>query len=254
MPYTIRISPRARHVRLTMSARDGLVVVVPRGFDRRRVPEILRDGRRWIERTAAKIARQRESLPPHEEIKPPDCLALRAIGRECAVEYCPADSERAYVMESAGARLRQGFVGLPTARGTRDARLLAVCGKVDNIVTIRNALRRWLRRAAEEHLAPWLNEIASEKQFALSGIAVRAQRTRWASCSRKGTINLNLRMLFLPPELVRYIFIHELCHTVHPNHSARFWALVGRHAPDYKAHRARLRDAWRLAPAWLDGG
>jgi predicted metal-dependent hydrolase len=223
-----------------MSVRDGLVVVVPRGFDRRRIPEILRDGRRWIERTAAKIERQRESLPPHEDIKPPatagkpDCLALRAIGRECAVEYCPADSERAYVMESAGDRL-------------------AVCGKVDNVVTIRNALRRWLRRAAEERLAPRLAEIASEKQFALSGIAVRAQRTRWASCSRKGTINLNVRVLFLPPELVRYIFIHELCHTVHPNHSARFWALVGRHAPDYKAHRARLRDAWRLAPAWLDG-
>jgi predicted metal-dependent hydrolase len=56
--------------------------------------------------------------------------------------------------------------------------------------------------------------------------------------------------LFLPPRLVRYIMVHELCHTVHLNHSRRYWGLVSRFEPDYAACEAELRRAARHIPLW----
>ena len=63
------------------------------------------------------------------------------------------------------------------------------------------------------------------------------QRTRWGSCSNSGTISLNAALLFLEPPLVRYLFIHELCHLIALNHSRRFWAAVARYEPDYRGAR-----------------
>ncbi|NIN12121.1 MAG: DUF45 domain-containing protein [Gemmatimonadales bacterium] len=80
---------------------------------------------------------------------------------------------------------------------------------------------------------------------------VRAQRTRWGSCSRRSTISLNKKLLFLPAPLVEYVMVHELCHTVHFNHSPEFWDLVRERTPEYQALEAELRTAWRYVPAWV---
>jgi YgjP-like, metallopeptidase domain len=57
----------------------------------------------------------------------------------------------------------------------------------------------------------------------LHGLLVKSQRTRWASCSAKKNLSLNTKLLFLSPDLVRYVLIHELCHTVYMDHSKEFW-------------------------------
>jgi hypothetical protein len=62
---------------------------------------------------------------------------------------------------------------------------------------------------------------------------------------------LNLCLLFLAPELMRYLLIHELCHGRHMNHSKRFWTLVGRFEPDYRRLDRALTESWREVPAWL---
>ena len=77
---------------------------------------------------------------------------------------------------------------------------------------------------------------------------MRAQRSRWGSCSRQRAISINQKLLFLPPALVRYVFIHELCHMVHFDHSPAFWRLVTQREPRGRALDEELGVAWRYVP------
>ena len=82
-------------------------------------------------------------------------------------------------------------------------------------------------------------------------MTVRRQRTRWGSCSSRGTISLNVCLLFQRPEVVRYLMIHELCHRRHMNHSKRFWSLVTSFEPGWKPLDVELLQGWRHVPAWV---
>jgi hypothetical protein len=63
---------------------------------------------------------------------------------------------------------------------------------------------------------------------------------------------LNLKLLFVEPDLVRYVLIHELCHMREMNHSSRFWRLVGQYYPEFRTARRRLKEAWYQMPAWAE--
>lgn len=73
-------------------------------------------------------------------------------------------------------------------------------------------------------------------------VTIRAQRTRWGSCSSLGNLNFNCLLMLAPPEVVDYVAVHELCHRKELNHSPRFWAEVARVLPDYKGRQAWLRE------------
>jgi predicted metal-dependent hydrolase len=79
---------------------------------------------------------------------------------------------------------------------------------------------------------------------------VRRQRTRWGSCSRAGTLSINACLMFQPADVVQYLFVHELAHTVHLNHSRRFWKLVERLEPRWHALDRELSRGWRHVPEW----
>jgi len=72
-------------------------------------------------------------------------------------------------------------------------------------------------------------------------IAIRNTKSRWGSCSKKGNLNFNYRIIFLPPRLADYLIIHELCHLREFNHSPKFWNLVALALPDYKKLRKELK-------------
>jgi predicted metal-dependent hydrolase len=112
------------------------------------------------------------------------------------------------------------------------------------------ALRNWLLDEADYHLAPWLLREAQVVGRRPMSVQVRLQRTRWGSCSSGGTISLNAALLFLEPPLVRYLFVHELCHMIALNHSRKFWSAVARYEPDYEALDRRLTAAWHEIPLW----
>lgn len=90
------------------------------------------------------------------------------------------------------------------------------------------AQREELRRAAKEDLPPRIARIAAAKGLRYAGMTVRAARTKWGSCSGRNTISLSLYLMLLPEHLRDYVILHELCHTVHHDHSPRFHALVDR--------------------------
>ncbi|TSC62981.1 MAG: putative metal-dependent hydrolase [Parcubacteria group bacterium Athens0416_74] len=73
-------------------------------------------------------------------------------------------------------------------------------------------------------------------------ISVRAQKTRWGSCSKKGNLSFNYKIAALPPRLAEYVAVHEVCHLAAFDHSKRFWDLVAQEVPDHKAQRAALRN------------
>lgn len=72
-------------------------------------------------------------------------------------------------------------------------------------------------------------------------IAVREQKTRWGSCSSRGNLNFNWKLILMPEQILDYVVVHELAHLKQMNHSEAFWAEVGRVLPDYKAQRAWLK-------------
>jgi predicted metal-dependent hydrolase len=231
--YTVRESRRARHVRITLSARDGLVIVVPRGFDKSRIPAILEQKKRWLEKAQRRIGEQQPpvELAPAESL--PVRVALLGIGEEWAVDYRPTESSCVTAIERAGRRL-------------------VLSGDAGSVDACRAALGRWLNRKGHEHLKPWLEKLAAEHGFEFNRILIRAQRTRWGSCSSRKTISLNARLLFLPEDLIRYALVHELCHTKRLDHSQKFWALVKQYEPDCRARDKELRAARRYVPAWVE--
>ena len=96
------------------------------------------------------------------------------------------------------------------------------------------AVDRELRIKAAQALPPQLLEIAARHGLAVHRVTIRNQRSRWGSCSSRGHITLNFRLMLMPPEVREYILIHELMHLKQANHSIRFWRLVEAACPGFR--------------------
>jgi hypothetical protein len=98
------------------------------------------------------------------------------------------------------------------------------------------------RQKAREIISSSVQYWSSQMGVRYGRIAIREQRTRWGSCSQKGNLNFNWRLVLAPPEVRDYVVIHELCHLSHLNHSREFWARVEKFCPDYREQRRWLRE------------
>ena len=91
-------------------------------------------------------------------------------------------------------------------------------------------------------LLDFAKQIAKQAKLRAADFSVRAYKSRWGCCDRKGAITFNWKIIMLPLYLQRYVIIHELCHTVHFNHSQKFWNLVAKYEPNYKLCRKNLKN------------
>ena len=226
--YTIRESARAKRLNLKLSPQGKLEVVIPIGFDRRQIPDIIKTHERWIERTRTKLI-DKPPLQSGESI--PKTIQFLATTENWTIEYTPANVVSIRISE------------LPET--------IILWGNTTNEALCRKALRSWLTTRAENFLGSWLRALSKDCNLPFNQISVRGQKTRWGSCSSDRNISLNYKLLFLPPQVTRYVLIHELCHTVHMNHSKEFWQLVQKNDPLYKQWDHDLKNVNQYIPQWL---
>jgi predicted metal-dependent hydrolase len=231
-PYTLRISEKAKHVRFQVSVEKGLEVVVPKRFSPSQVPLLVEKNSQWIERAFQKAKAFQGLIGPVPVWQMPEEITLLALGVTWSVLTRRDDIKWAAIREISG-------------------KTLVVQGATDDAAACQIALKRWLTRKAQDHLLDWLKRMSDETGLSYAAASIRQQQTRWGSCSWRRLISLNARLLFLPPNLVTYVLLHELCHTRHLNHSQRFWRLVEFYLPDYRKLDRQLRDGGRYIPGWL---
>lgn len=229
LPLAVKVHPRARRVLVKIIPNKGLEVVTPPGFDQQHVPTILKEKRPWIERTRDRLQAAGHDLSG-ELPELPDRMDYRAVDRVIQLGYLD----------------RPGPVKL-TENSTR----LHVAGPLAERETVFEALRKHTAQKAREALLPMLRAMSRRTGLDYSALRVRRQKTRWGSCSARGTISLNAKLLFLPAGLVDHLLLHELCHTIHLNHSKRYWACVAQFEPNYQQLENELKHGGGYVPAWF---
>lgn len=98
-----------------------------------------------------------------------------------------------------------------------------------------------LQKQAAAVITEKVSQYAEQMGVSYGRIAIRDQKTRWGSCSARGNLNFNWRLILAPAEVLEYVVVHELAHRKEMNHSDRFWSHVGDVLPDYKIRRLWLR-------------
>jgi predicted metal-dependent hydrolase len=206
MPYLIRRSDRARRIRVSVEGDGQVVVVLPRRSPERHAEQAVAQLAPWIERRRRAVAR-----------------AASEVGR--APGTVPYLGEVLTLVPEAGrARVaRRGDRLLVPAAGTAEA------------------LERWYRARARAEVAPRLDAACARAGTAYSKLTIRGQKTRWASCSSKGAMSFNWRLLLAPPEILDYVVEHEVCHLEVMDHSPRFWRLLASRVPEWRARSAWLK-------------
>jgi predicted metal-dependent hydrolase len=221
-PFAVRVSRRARRLTARVHVGGRVEIVVPVGVKAHTVRDFVQRFTPWIDR---KVAAMQCFEVPREPV--PGSIEFAFTGEKFAVEWRRLPPRG----------LEQTPDGIAVhAADERGAR---------------QQLQRWLKRAACARLAPRLLQLADELKYPVARVSIRSQRTRWGSCSTRGTVSLNCSLLFLEPQIVRYLFVHELAHTRHMNHSANFWRLVEMIEPDYRRLDRDLLAGWRTVPAWV---
>lgn len=101
------------------------------------------------------------------------------------------------------------------------------------------------KKQAKAYLLQKCRHFSAYMELRHGAVKINSAKTRWGSCNRKGDINFTFRLLFLPEEVIDYVVVHELAHLKEMNHSPRFWNVVERTMPDYRARRKKLRELER---------
>jgi predicted metal-dependent hydrolase len=202
--YTLRRSPRARRVRVSVDGDGAVSVTLPRRMPLRAADEAVRELAPWIDRRRRALARAAA-----EVARTPGTVPY--LGQELTLRHEPRTR----------VHRRGGELLVP-----RDDPA---------------AIERWYRRAARSEIGPRLDAAVARAGTAYTKLTIRNQKTRWGSCSSTGAMSFNWRLLLAPEPVLDYVVEHEVCHLEVMDHSPRFWRLLEDRVPDWREHAAWLR-------------
>ncbi len=216
IPYVVKLSTKAKHIRLEMRRETGFTAVLPRHCSVKQLRDLLKARQGWIIRNFTKY-RKFESLSVRKEIRVGDVIPY--LGQELKVLTIEKSGKTAHV------RLK------------RDSVIVGTSGnKKLNVI-----LEKWYRTQATKQIKERLEKWSARLDVSYNKIAIRGQKTRWGSCSSKGNLNFNWKLLTAPGPVIDYVIIHELTHLKEMNHSKRFWQLVAEHCPSWREHKKWLK-------------
>ena len=217
VPYQIRESKRARYVNFRIDSEKGLEVVIPSGSRVLNLDDLLRERQMWILKHLRRFDQIKANTEQRQFISG-EVLPFLGDDHELDIIHTKAGKRTTVARQANFIRVRVR-ADVPAAKQTDE---------------IRTALENWYRRQARTYITERTAALAAEHGFEYQKVKIRGQRTRWGSCSSKGNLNFNWKLMMVPPAAVDYVIIHELCHLRELNHSAYFWALVEDLCPNYK--------------------
>lgn len=211
LDVTLRRNARSRRLSLKVDARSGQpVLVLPPHVSDREALGFLEDQSDWL-------FDQLGQLPPPVRFEEGANVPLR--GRDYRVVH---DPDRRH-----GVRVQE------------DEAVLLVAGGREHLA---RRLRDHLKRQAREDITPLARSMAADVGRRAGRISIRDQRSRWGSCSAKGDLSFNWRLILAPSSVLTYVVAHEVAHLVEHNHSSAFWSVVRQLDPDADCARRWLRD------------
>jgi predicted metal-dependent hydrolase len=218
VPYAVKRSSRAKHARLEVRAATGLTVVIPSSYNINDISALLRKKERWI---LDKLTKYVKGYPITEEKEPKSGNFIPYLGRRLKVvtRHNP-DTAVSVRMEK--------------------NRLLVDLNRQNGRLNL--VLEWWYRQQAEELIKKRVDERCSRLGVTYGRLIVRGAKTRWGSCSQKGNLNFNWKLMMTPEPVIDYVIIHELAHLKEMNHSKNFWKLVAEHCPQWRKHRKWLKE------------
>ncbi len=226
--YQVVHSKRAKYIRIKLSQQGDLSVTLPSFTKINLAHEFIRSKRIWIEKNLSKVTVKEANVLPQ-------ALDLRLLDESWTVVYTETQEDLASFSSSKmDLKLKEKSEYVIEVQGS--------VKQVNDSKFVAKKLNQWCRKKSQTIFNTMLQELAELHGFHYQRLSIRAQKTRWGSCSHLKNINLNCKLLFMPEDVVKYVMIHELCHTIEMNHSSRFWALVEECDPQYKNHKIQLKN------------
>jgi predicted metal-dependent hydrolase len=227
----IRRKAYKRSLGLTLNVNGRVCVSVPRSASLRQIREFVVQNTEWIEAQSQKYATLRATFP-RQNFSDGDEIPF--MGEKLRIRFVPSAEKSS--LEKRFAIRRHEFeliVSVPSAAWT-------VFDPQAAHLEISPLIAEFYAEEAKRILRERLEFYAARLGVRPRGIRFGSQKTRWGSCSAKGVISLNWRLIIAPLEVIDYVVLHELAHLKYFNHSPEFWELVRLHDPFFEEHRAWL--------------
>jgi predicted metal-dependent hydrolase len=217
IPYDIKLNPRLKYMRVEISA-SGMTVSVPGKAYFCRIEEFLRCREAWIYEHYKKYL---------DEGSNGRCDFETALyrGRECSVVIHDTDKKRVKVKFD-GEKF-EVYIERAMEGQTR-------------VSAVRDALEALYRKMARDIVDEKLKTLSRIIGVSYNNFRIKDHKTRWGSCSGKGNLNFNWRLVLVPDWVMDYVIVHELCHLKFMNHSKDFWNMVSLYMPNYNDARKLL--------------
>jgi predicted metal-dependent hydrolase len=220
--YELYRSKKAKKVCLTIKNKR-VRVAVPQELPLEYAKDFVEKNKEWILEHYRKQSSKTQNLP--KKYLPGDKLFYR--GRNYPLKYVETSNSKHYA-QFIGSRI---LVYVPPGLEPEKRSDLG-----------KTLIEQWYRDQAEKILSEQVHYYAKKLDISFNKLKIKDQKTRWGSCSTKGNINLNWRIIMAPNQVIAYVIIHELTHLIYMNHSTEFWKRVEQYMPDYRKWKKWLDD------------